>query len=137
MIVFVTTMHRLAIVLNPEDPKKSDSRTETLIVRTLFKLETMIHPSLSGKVVKKDLIRPYAHDRTVNFEKAMNSLALLETEDVGREPEIGHGGVPRAWYRAKWREIELVDEGVCRPEDGENEEAEEEVTRHRIGDPTE
>jgi hypothetical protein len=29
----------------------------------------------------------------------------------------------------------VIDEGVCRVEEGQNEEAEEEVTMHKIGDP--
>jgi hypothetical protein len=65
----------------------------------------------------------------------MNSLALLETEDVGREPEVGHGGVPRAGYRAEWREIKVVDKTTGRVEDDESEEAEEKLTGRGIRDP--
>ena len=95
----------------------------------------MIHASLSRKVVKKDLIRPYAYDRTVDFEKTMNSLALLETEDVGRKPEIGHGSVPRAGYRAEWGEVEVVDASTGRVEDEESEEVEDKLTGRGISDP--
>jgi hypothetical protein len=82
MIILVTATQPISQLRSRRH--KKDLRKEAFIVRTLFKLIEMIYASLDGKVVEKDLLRPHAYYRTIDIEKAMNSLALLETKDVHR-----------------------------------------------------
>lgn len=61
-----------------------------------------------GEVFEYNLVRSDAHDGTVNFEKLVDNLALLEAEDVGSEPKVGDGRKPRARNVAERGEEELV-----------------------------
>lgn len=62
----------------------------------------------SSDVPKDDFVWTDTNNRTVDFEKVLDCLALLKTEDVCSKPKVGDGGVPRAGDSAKGRPEEIV-----------------------------
>jgi hypothetical protein len=62
----------------------------------------------SSDVPEDDLVWADTNYRTIDFEKVLDCLALLETEDVCGEPKVGDGSVPRAGDSAKRRPEEIV-----------------------------
>lgn len=71
-------------------------REKALVVRALIELVDGVDVSHAGEVIEDDLIGADADDRAVLLEQRVDSLALLETEDVVGDPEVGDGSVPRA-----------------------------------------
>lgn len=76
-----------------------------------------IHVPRGGNIAEHDLVRAYADDGSIGVEELLDRFALAETEDVGGEPEIRDGVVPRSGYRAKGGEEEVV--GDAEEENGE------------------
>ena len=65
-------------------------------------------------IAENDLVRANANNWTVNFEKVLDGLALLQTKNMCGKPKVGNGGVPRTGDGAKGRPEEIVE---CTDED--------------------
>ena len=76
-----------------------------------------IHVSRGGNIAEHDLVRADTYDWSVGVEEFLDPFALAETEDVGGEPEVRDGIVPRSGYRTERGEEEVV--GGAEEEDGE------------------
>lgn len=60
-------------------------------------------------IVENDFVGANSDNGAVGFEKRLDSLALLQSQSVCREPEVGDCGIPGSRNRRERREEEVVD----------------------------
>ena len=103
----------------------NDARKQTLVEPALVKFVDGIYASDGCDVLEYHLAGTDAHNWAVFLEQTVICLALLETEDMGCDPEIRDRRVPWAGYRTEWGDEELVyraGDGVEKERCGEEEE---------------
>ena len=85
-------------------------REEALVVGALVKLVDTVDGAHGTEVAENDLIWADADDRTVLVEQSLDSVALLHADDVGGDPEVGDGGIPRSRKGGEGGEEETVED---------------------------
>jgi hypothetical protein len=61
------------------------------------------------KIAKGNLVRADTNYWAICFEQFVDGLALLETEDVCREPKVGNGSIPWARDGGEWGKNEMIN----------------------------
>lgn len=72
----------------------------------------------SRHVAKDNLVRSNADHRTVSLKESLDGHTLLETSDMGCEPEVRDSRIPGPGDRSEGREEEVVDRGGAETEEG-------------------
>ena len=115
VVIFVARKDKFPSV-SVNNARNGGIREETLVVWTLVELVNTVDAPHRRQVTEDDLVRADAYDRAVALKQSLNGHALLQARDVGRQPEVRDGGVPRAGDRRKRGEKEVVDAGTAEVE---------------------
>ena len=103
------------------------SREKGLVERTFVELLDAVDGAHGGEVAEGDLAGADANDGTVSLKESLHRHALLQASDVGGEPEVRDGRIPRAGDGCQGREAELVYAGGAEEEERREDREEDEV----------
>ena len=68
-----------------------------------------VNASHTCDVTEGDLVGADTDDRTIFLKERLNGAALLEANDVCRDPKIGDGCIPGAGYGGEGREEDPIN----------------------------
>lgn len=84
-------------------------RQKALVVGALVELVNAVDATHSRRVAENDLVRTDTDDGTVRIEEILNGAALTKADDMGDEPKVGDGGVPRTGERGEGGKEGLIE----------------------------
>ena len=105
----------------------SHIRKECLVKGAFVELVDAVDGTHGGEIAEDDLVGANADDGTVALKESLHSHALLQASDVGGEPEVRDGRIPRAGDGCQGREAELVYAGGAEEEERREDREEDEV----------